>query len=343
MRRILSFTRSATFALLAAATLTVLALGWVVAKDLRRSADAAGQLYERFGEGLDIIDDILFETGEVRRILLYALHTTDANRQLDYVDQSRSAEGRVRQLLDSRSPILSTARTRAARESVAAAWTDYLQTRDEVVGLILEGSLTEAVSLDERIGAARFNRVRSAIADLKASFEADAAVQVEAEHARASRATGRLGLIVLSALLLVVVGVVLVNRRASLEVGLRVKTEFLTTMVVAFEAESLTAVPARSRRHVDVARLLAADVDPIAYLRAHHDEIASVDLTDCRKGSKDAVTWGEGDAPIREVLQLLKREGWPIHAYVKYQHRGGDAVVEEVKRCVAYAKQAMAC
>src|SRR6185436_8428562 len=167
MRRIQSFTRSATFALLAAATLTVLALGWVVARDLRRSADAAGQLYERFGEGLDIIDDILFETGEVRRILLYALHTTDANRQLDYVDQSRSAEGRVRQLLDSRSPILSTARTRAARESVAAAWTDYLQTRDEVVGLILEGSLTEAVSLDERIGAARFNRVRSAIADLK--------------------------------------------------------------------------------------------------------------------------------------------------------------------------------
>ena len=93
---------------------------------------------------------------------------------------------------------------------------------------------------------------------------------------------------------------------------------------------------------MDVARMLAADIDPLAYLRAHHDEIASVDLTDCRKGSNDAVTWGEGDAPIREVLQLLKREGWPIHAYVKYQHRGGDAVVEEVKRCVAYAKQAMA-
>ena len=113
-------------------------------------------------------------------------------------------------------------------------------------------------------------------------------------------------------------------------------------MVVAFEAESLTAVPGSSRRHVDVARMLASDVDPLGYLRAHHDEIASVDLTDCRKGSNDAVTWGEGDAPIREVLQLLKREGWPIHAYVKYQHRGGDAVVEEVKRCVAYAKQAMA-
>jgi hypothetical protein len=37
-------------------------------------------------------------------------------------------------------------------------------------------------------------------------------------------------LIVLSALLLVAIGVFLVNRRASLEVGLRVKNEFLTTM-----------------------------------------------------------------------------------------------------------------
>jgi len=230
MLRLRSLARYWMFTLLAAATLTVLALGWVVAKDFRQSAEAAGQLYDRFGEGLDLLDDMLFETGEVRRILLYALHTSDANRQLEYVDQSRSAEARVRQLLESRSPILSTDRTRTARESVAAAWKDYLQTRDEVVGLILEGSLHEAVALDERVGTARFNRVRNAIADLKASFEADAAVRVEAEHARAARATRRLGLIVLSALLLVAIGVFLVKRRASLEAGLRVKTDFLTTM-----------------------------------------------------------------------------------------------------------------
>src|SRR3954467_5712795 len=230
MRRLLSLTQYWMFALLGAATLTVLALGWFVARDFRQSAAAAGQLYERFGEGLDVIDDMLFETGEVRRILLYALHTSDANRQLEYVDQSRAAEAPVKKLLESRSAILSTERTRSGRESVAAAWSDYLQTRDEVVGLILEGSLREAVSLDERVGTARFNRVRSAIADLKAGLEADAAVQVEMERARATRATTRLGAIVLSALLLVAIGVFLVNRRAALEVGLRVKTDFLTTM-----------------------------------------------------------------------------------------------------------------
>jgi signal transduction histidine kinase/CheY-like chemotaxis protein len=218
------------FALLAAATLTVVALGWVVARDFRQSAIAANQLYDRFREGLDLIDDMLFETEEVRRILLYALHTSDANRQLAYVDQSRSAEGRVKRLLENRSPILFTEGTRAARESVSAAWAAYLQTRDEVVGLILENSLREGVALDEALGAARFNRVRDAIAGLKASFEADAAAQVEAERVRASRASTRLGLIVVSALLLVAIGVYLVNRRTSLEVVLRVKTEFLATM-----------------------------------------------------------------------------------------------------------------
>jgi PAS domain S-box-containing protein len=209
------------FALLAMATLTVVALGWFVARDFQQSAEAAHELYERFDEGLDLIDDILFETEEVRRILLYALHTSDANRQLDYVEQSRAAEARVNRLLENRSTILSTEGTRAARESVAAAWTTYLETRDEVVGLILEGSLRDGVALDEALGNARFNRVRSAIAELKASFKADAAKQVEAERARSSRATTRLGVIVVSALLLVAIGVYLVHRRSSLEAVLR--------------------------------------------------------------------------------------------------------------------------
>src|SRR6478672_9479523 len=117
------------FALLAAASLTVVALGWVVARDFRQSAEAANQLYARFGAGLDLIDDMLFETEEVRRILLYALHTLDANRQLEYP-----------------TPMLSTARTRAARESVAAAWAGYLHVRDDVVGLILENSSREGVA-----------------------------------------------------------------------------------------------------------------------------------------------------------------------------------------------------
>ena len=94
--------------------------------------------------------------------------------------------------------------------------------------------------------------------------------------------------------------------------------------------------------NVDVGEFTASHLDPVAYIREHHAEIASVHLTDCRRDGGGAVPWGQGDAPIREVLQLLKRERWPIRAYVEYEFRGPGTPIDEVKRCLAYAKQALA-
>lgn len=79
---------------------------------------------------------------------------------------------------------------------------------------------------------------------------------------------------------------------------------------------------------VDVVKLIASGVDPVAYLRDHHNDVASVYLTDCR-GKEDG------------VLQLLKQEDWPIHTYVGKVDRGHGDVVEEVKRCFVYAQQAL--
>jgi PAS domain S-box-containing protein len=208
-------------AVLAVATITVLALGWIVASDLRESADDTHQLYERFAEGDDLIDKVLIETEEVRRILLYALHTLDANRQLQYAEQSRAAEANVRRLLETRSAPLANPGTRAGLQKVADAWKQYVMVRDEVIGLILEGSLTEGVALDEQQGAARFAAVRSAIAELKAIFEADAARQVAEQRVRANRDITRLSLMVISTLMGTAIGIYLFNRRAALEGLLR--------------------------------------------------------------------------------------------------------------------------
>jgi len=54
------------------------------------------------------------------------------------------------------------------------------------------------------------------------------------------------------------------------------------------------------------------------------------------------VPWGQGETPIREVLQLLKKERWPIRAYIEYEYRGQGSSVEEVKKCLAFAKAALA-
>jgi sugar phosphate isomerase/epimerase len=94
--------------------------------------------------------------------------------------------------------------------------------------------------------------------------------------------------------------------------------------------------------NLDIGHFTAANFDAIAYIKEHHEHITNLHLKDRKKDQGDNTVWGEGDTPIKEVLQLLKRERWPIRAYIEYEYRGGGSPVEEVKKCYAYAKQALA-
>jgi sugar phosphate isomerase/epimerase len=94
--------------------------------------------------------------------------------------------------------------------------------------------------------------------------------------------------------------------------------------------------------NLDIGHFTAANYDAVSYIREHHDRITNLHLKDRKKNQGDNVPWGMGDTPIKEVLQLLKREKYPIRAYVEYEHRGTAGAVEEVKTCVEYAKRALA-
>jgi sugar phosphate isomerase/epimerase len=94
--------------------------------------------------------------------------------------------------------------------------------------------------------------------------------------------------------------------------------------------------------NLDIGHFTAANFDALAYIREHHADITNLHLKDRKKNQGDNVPWGQGETPIKEVLQLLKREKWPIRAYIEYEYRGPASPVEEVKKCLAYAKQALA-
>jgi sugar phosphate isomerase/epimerase len=94
--------------------------------------------------------------------------------------------------------------------------------------------------------------------------------------------------------------------------------------------------------NLDIGHFTAANFDAMDYLRRHHADITNLHLKDRKKNQGDNVPWGQGDTPIKEVLQLLKKERWPIRAYIEYEYRGAGSPVEEVKKCFAYAKQALA-
>jgi sugar phosphate isomerase/epimerase len=93
--------------------------------------------------------------------------------------------------------------------------------------------------------------------------------------------------------------------------------------------------------NLDIGHFTAANFDPVAYIREHHGDITNLHLKDRKKNQGDNTIWGQGDTPIREVLELLKKERWPIRAYVEYEYRGTGTPVEEVKKCYAYAREAL--
>lgn len=113
--------------------------------------------------------------------------------------------------------------------------------------------------------------------------------------------------------------------------------EFATT-------ESLATALALSKYfkiNLDIGHFTAANYDAVAYIREHHDRITNLHLKDRKKNQGDNVPWGMGDTPIKDALQLLKREKYPIRAYVEYEYRGTAGAVDEVKTCLAFARNAL--
>jgi len=94
--------------------------------------------------------------------------------------------------------------------------------------------------------------------------------------------------------------------------------------------------------NLDIGHFTAANFDAMSYIREHHADITNIHLKDRKRNQGDNLPWGQGETPIREVLQLLKREKWPIRAYIEYEYRGAGSSVEEVKKCLAYTRQALA-
>ena len=106
-------------------------------------------------------------------------------------------------------------------------------------------------------------------------------------------------------------------------------------------ATALTLSPL-FRINLDIGHFTAANYDAVAYIREHHATITNLHLKDRKKEQGPNTAWGTGDTPIRQVLQLLKQERWPIRAYIEYEHNGEAGPVDEVKKCFAFAKSALA-
>jgi sugar phosphate isomerase/epimerase len=81
---------------------------------------------------------------------------------------------------------------------------------------------------------------------------------------------------------------------------------------------------------------------PIPVIEKYHDRIISLHLKD-RTPDGGNLPWGQGKTPIKEVLQLLKKEKWPIYGDIELEYKipAGSTSVAEVAKCVAYCREAL--
>ncbi len=98
--------------------------------------------------------------------------------------------------------------------------------------------------------------------------------------------------------------------------------------------------------NLDIGHYVAGtNESPIPVIQKYHDRITHLHLKDRKKGENggDNVAWGEGDTPIREVLQLLQKEQYPITAMIEmeYEVPEGSTVRREVEKCVEFCREAL--
>ena len=82
---------------------------------------------------------------------------------------------------------------------------------------------------------------------------------------------------------------------------------------------------------------------PIPLIAKYHDRIVSLHLKDRTADGKNLL-WGTGQTPIREVLQLMRKEKWTFPADIELEYKipPGSTAVAEVAKCVRYCKEALA-
>jgi sugar phosphate isomerase/epimerase len=100
--------------------------------------------------------------------------------------------------------------------------------------------------------------------------------------------------------------------------------------------------------NADIGYFTAAGYDAIAFIKEHHARITNLHLKDRTRTRGSAVSrnlpWGQGETPVKEVLQLLKKEKYPFPANIEMSYtvpQGSDSVTE-VAKCVELCRQYLA-
>ncbi|TWR29446.1 sugar phosphate isomerase/epimerase [Mucilaginibacter pallidiroseus] len=82
---------------------------------------------------------------------------------------------------------------------------------------------------------------------------------------------------------------------------------------------------------------------PVPFIEKYHDRITSMHIKDRKFNNGPNAPWGQGDTPIKDVMQLMKTSKYKFPATIELEYNipAGSDAVKEVKICRAYLADAL--
>ena len=97
--------------------------------------------------------------------------------------------------------------------------------------------------------------------------------------------------------------------------------------------------------NLDIGHFIAGNnVSPVAFLKKHHKRVTHIHLKDRKMNDGPNFVWGQGETPIAEVLQLMRKEKYDFQATIEFEYKvpEGSTLLAEIGKCVDFCKKALA-
>jgi sugar phosphate isomerase/epimerase len=96
--------------------------------------------------------------------------------------------------------------------------------------------------------------------------------------------------------------------------------------------------------NVDIGHFIAGNnTSPIPFITKYHDRITHIHVKDRKLNDGANTRFGQGDTPIKEVLQLMRDKKWPIQATIEFEYPvpAGSDRMAEIGKCVQFCRDAL--
>ena len=205
-------------------------VGWFVVSDILDANAQVRVMFDRTAERSDKLSDLQHYTKETRYLTLYAFTTNDANKQLNYYEQSRAAQHKVAERMEEvrlQAQLSGESKMLEAVDKFERDWGVYLETQEAVIGKILEGpaSLDAAGEIEQSRAVPAFEQVRADLQEIKVRYNEESNAQMDRVNHSFRRTLYKLIAILFLTLLLAMVVIRTIQRGRMMRVLERSNSE----------------------------------------------------------------------------------------------------------------------